>query len=55
MIRSIVYKYIDPNSGEHYMSIVEPWNEVYDGPWVEGDKEERVIEIRLASAENYLR
>ena len=49
----IVYKYIDPDTEEHYLTITEQWDEIYDGPWYSKENK-KVREIRIKREDNFL-
>ena len=51
--RFIVYKYIDPDTNEHYLTIKEAWDEIYDGPWYSKEIE-KIREIRIKREDNFL-
>lgn len=49
----IIYKYIDPDTNEHYHTVKEAWDEVYDGPWYECVNE-KIIEVIIKREDNFL-
>ena len=53
MKKFTIFKYIDPDTNKHYMTIKEEWDEIYDGEWKE-EEDEKIIIVKLREKDNFL-
>jgi hypothetical protein len=52
-LKFTTWKYIDPDTNEHYMTITEQWDDIYDGEW-NYETNKKIIIVKIKKEDNYL-